>query len=165
MAAYFTQRPHDPGEDHPVQPRIPASVMLWVPLTLVFGLGIFYAGEFGYQRASEQLEMDPNPAAANETRSEPFIFDPGEEPIVFAMTRQALRNKVPAAPGSSGSRTVVIAEPIELRIVERDGDLARVLVVGGERADQYYWAKARRLLESKDASEREPPEKVPEIEL
>ena len=116
-----------------------------MPLTFLFGAGIVYAAKFGYDRASSELLAIPNPTAGNETFSEPFLFDPGDDPIVLAIEKAALRNQLSIPPGSEGSGTTVVSAPMLLRIIERDLGLARVIVIGGDLDGRRFWARADRL--------------------
>ncbi len=159
MPAHFTQQPHDPEHEPEVRSRFPISAMIWIPLGLVFAVGVVMAAKFGYEKAIRELSARPNPAAVNETLSEPFDFDPGDDPIVFAAEQKALRDHLSAPPGSSGSGTLVVSEPMRLRIVTRDGEFVRVIVIGGSLEDQRFWARGERLLAAKRGT---PPAEVPD---
>lgn len=148
----FSQRPA-PDEVPKPQPRIPLSALIWFPLTIAIGFGIVQAARFGYRRASDELSARPNPAAANETLSAPFLIDPGDEPLIFARGQKALRDHLSAPPGSTGSGTLVESNPVRLRIIERDLDLARVVIVEGHHQGERYWTKADRLTEARAREE------------
>ena len=156
MPAHFTQQPHDPEHQPEVRPRFPLGAMLWIPLSIVLAAGVVAAAKFGHEKALGELARLPNPAAGNETLSEPFVFDPGEDPIVFADGQQALRDHLSSPPGSRGSGTLVISDPMRLRIVTRDGEFARVLVIEGQFEGQRFWTRSERLLEAKRSSRDAP---------
>ena len=143
MPSNFTQHPHDP------EPRFSVGEILALPIAILFGICIVYAAKFGHRRASDLLDVQSNPAAANESPSATFVFDPGEEPIVFALELESLRDRFSAPPGSVGSGTVVESKPVLLRITERDGEFVRVIVDDGLRKGERYWTKDARLLEAK----------------
>lgn len=153
MSNHFTQQPYDPETETAPRPRFPISALAWIPLSLLFGAGIVFAGFYGADRATEELEARRDPAASNETMSSPFTFDPGDEPLVLAAEQKALRHHLLAPPGSTGSGTVVEPNPLRMRIVERDSDLVRVIITEGRFEGQRFWAKADRVL----AGSAEPP--------
>ena len=152
MPSHFSQQHLDPSHEPEARPRFPVSAAMWIPLSLMFGAGMLFAAKFGHERATAELERRANPAAANETMSAPFLFDPGDEPIVLAAEQKALRDHLSAPPGSEGSGTVIVSEPIRVRLVTRELDLVRLLVVDGPLGGQRFWAKGNRLLAQKDAS-------------
>ena len=154
MPTTFSQNHHDPEQEPKAPPRIPLSSIIWFPLSLLIGAGIVFAAKFGHERAAAELETIPNPTSGNETLSDPFVFDPGDDPLVLALEQNAIRDHLSAPPGSPGSGTVVESEPLLLRIVQREGNLALVLVVEGRLENQRFWAKAERLLAAKRAAEQ-----------
>ena len=120
--------------------------LVWLPVSIAFGFSLVHAAKFGHRRAITELAAQANPGAGNETRSAPFLFDPGDEPILLAIEPQSLRDHLAAPPGADGSGTIIEYDPVRLRIVERDLELVRVIVVDGEREGERYWTKAERLL-------------------
>lgn len=150
MDSHFTQQPYDPDQQSAPRSRFPIGALAWIPLSLMFGAGMVFAARYGYERATAELDIRQDPAAANETMSSPFTFDPGEEPLVLATEQKALRHHLMAPPGSVGSGTLIESNPLRLRIIERDLDLVRVIIVKGRLEGQRFWAKADRLLASPD---------------
>jgi hypothetical protein len=153
MPTTFTQQPHDPERPNPPRARLSISAIAWLPLSILFGFGLVHAAKFGHRRAIAELDVQAHPGAGNETRSAAFLFDPGDEPILLALEPQSLRDHLAAPPGAEGSATIIASEPVRLRIVERDLELVRVMVVDGPRQGGRYWTKAERLLVSKRDSE------------
>jgi hypothetical protein len=147
MPTTFSQQHHDPEFEPKLQSRFPISAAIWIPLAAMFACGIVYSARFGYERATAELGALPDPAAANETLSRPFLMDPGDDPVVLAVGKQALRDPLAAPPGSAESDTVIISEPLTLRISERDSDIVRVIVIGGEHGGRRFWMRAERLRE------------------
>jgi len=149
----FTQHHLDPDHDPKPQPRFPLSAIIWLPLALLFGAGIVYSARYGYEKATTELGAMADPAAGNETFSKPFVIDPGDDPMLLAEDKEALRDQQSHPPGSEGSGTAIVSDPIQLRIIERDFDLARVIVIGGDLDGRRLWARAYRLDESKRRTE------------
>lgn len=151
MQPTFSQQPLDPSYQARPPSRLPISAALWIPLAVLFAVGIVYAAKLGYERATRELDALADPAAQNETQSEPFLLDPGDEPIALAAEKPERPDQPAPPPGSEGSGTIIVAEPIRFRIIERDADLnlARVVVVGGSLDGQRFWTRADRLIAAK----------------
>ncbi|MFT4550489.1 MAG: hypothetical protein ACI8XO_001773 [Verrucomicrobiales bacterium] len=154
MPSQFSQQPYDPDHEPEVRSRFPVSAIAWIPLSLLFAAGIWFAANYGHELATEELDTLQHPASTNETMSSPFTFDPSDEPIVLATVQKALRDHLSAPPGSIGSGTIVESKPLRLRIVERDQDLVNVVVVEGRFEGQRFWTKADRILEAMPKDKR-----------
>ena len=151
MQPTFSQQPLDPSYQARPPSRLPISAALSIPLAILFAGGIVYAAKFGYERATRELDALADPAAQNETQSEPFLLDPGDEPIALAAEKQELHGQPSPPPGAEGSGTIIVVEPMRFRIIERDADrdLARVVVIGGSLDGQRFWTRADRLIAAK----------------
>jgi hypothetical protein len=148
MSSHFKQQHYDPEVESRPPPKVPLSAVAWIPVSLAILAGIYFAARFGHERAMEELEARQNPTAANETMSAPFLFDPGDEPIVLAIEQKSLRDHLSAPPGSVGSGPLVESKPLRMRILARDLGLVRVMVVEGKLEGERYWTKADRLVDA-----------------